>query len=167
MKKGFTFMELMIVIAILAVLTAMITGNFLISLKKGRDARRKADLEQVQRAVELYYEDKRSYPNWDIFAAGNTKLCETQACGGSEKVYMETIPNDPSYPNRNYTYMVRSADDQAYKMFACLENTQQVLSYDTITDSPGCSTKCKSKSGSAADCVWPVTSPNINLDKSL
>ena len=44
MKKGFTLIELLIVIMILGVLAALITGNFFTSLKKGRDAKRKADL---------------------------------------------------------------------------------------------------------------------------
>ena len=53
-KKGFTLIELLLVIIILGVLSALITGNFFTSLKKGRDAKRKADLEQTQRALEMY-----------------------------------------------------------------------------------------------------------------
>ncbi len=157
-------MEIMIVVAIMGVLAALLTGNFITSLKKGRDARRKADLEQSQRAIELYYEDKRAYPSWNIFAASADKLCETEACGAT-KVYMEKLPTDPSAA-RSYSYAVRS-DNQAYKIFACLENTQQILPYDTIANSPGCITQCKLSSGAAADCVWAVTSPNISLGESL
>jgi len=62
-KKGFTLIELLLVIIILGFLTSLIAGNFFTSLKKGRDARRKGDLEQIQRALEMYYEDNRAYPN--------------------------------------------------------------------------------------------------------
>ena len=62
-RKAFTLIELLIVIIILGVLAALITGNFFTSLKKGRDAKRKADLEQVSRALEMYYEDKKAYPD--------------------------------------------------------------------------------------------------------
>ncbi|PIP15252.1 hypothetical protein COX47_00635, partial [Candidatus Roizmanbacteria bacterium CG23_combo_of_CG06-09_8_20_14_all_35_49] len=57
-RKAFTLIELLLVIIILGVLATLIIGNFFTSLKKGRDARRKGDLEQIQRALEMYYEDK-------------------------------------------------------------------------------------------------------------
>jgi type II secretory pathway pseudopilin PulG len=118
-------MELMIVIAIMGVLAALISGNFITSLKKGRDARRKGDLEQVQRALEMYYEDQKQYPDFDIFdiTKPNYSLCQTKidnpATGcGLEKVYMQRLPDDPLGSN-NYVYV---SDGTYYQLYSCIEN---------------------------------------------
>ncbi len=52
-KWGFTLMEVMIAIAIIGILTSAALGSFISSQIKGRDARRKADLQQLARALEL------------------------------------------------------------------------------------------------------------------
>jgi type II secretion system protein G len=123
-QNGFTLIELMIVMIILGVLASLVAGNFFTSLKKGRDARRKADLQNIQKALEGYYEDKNAYPVFNIFASAGLKLCETKAdtdCGG-EKVYMERIPEDPQADN-GYSYYFSTSGDQ-YKLYSCIENDQ-------------------------------------------
>ncbi len=157
---GFTLIELMIVIAILGVLTAMISGNFITSLKKGRDARRKGDLEQIQRALEMYYEDKKAYPTF-IFPFGG-KFCETAACAATEKVYMQKVSNDP-ISSKSYEYV--SSDGTNYKMYACLENNQQILPYSSVLTPPTltltCTTQCYLQDGIApANCIYGISSPN-------
>lgn len=164
MKKSFTLIELMIIISILGVLSALISGNFITSLKKGRDARRKADLEQIQRALEMYYEDKRQYPVFNIFSSSNFSLCETKIdinCG-SEKTYMQRIPNDP-ISGKSYQYQF-DPNGTYYRLYACLENNQQILPYDSLMGSPTitCSTQCQKKSGGTISCFWAVSSSNIN-----
>ena len=155
-KKGFTLIELLVVIIILGVLAALITGNFFTSLKKGRDAKRKADLEQIQRALEMYYEDKRVYP--DSLSFGNS-LCETTSCLSGEKIYMQKLPNDP-ISGKNYEYMQASGTGDDYKLFACLENNQQLLPYVSSGYSITCSTTCNGTPG--IPCVWGVSSSNIS-----
>jgi|SRR3989339_496598 len=159
-KKGFTLIELLLVIIILGVLTAMITGNFFTSLKKGRDAKRKADLEQIQRALEMYYEDKRAYP--DSLSFGNS-LCETADCLSGEKIYMQKLPNDP-ISGKDYEYLV-AADGTSYSMYACMENNLQVLPYNSLSGSPTitCATQCdKQDLTGKVTCYWGVSSSNIS-----
>ncbi len=163
MKKGFTLVELVIVIVILGILSALITGNFITSLKKGRDTKRKADLEQTQKALELYYEDKRTYPTFDIFANSGYKLCETKIASlcGSEKVYMQKLPDDPT-PGKDYQYVTTAGAD--YKLFSCLENNQQILPYISsgYTYTSGNCGDCKDQAGSDVLCVWGVSSSNVS-----
>lgn len=159
-KNGFTLLELLIVIVILGVLSALITGNFFTSLKKGRDAKRKADLEQITRALEMYYEDKRTYPTF-AFPFGN-KLCETVACGVNEKVYMQKVPNDP-ISGKSYQYI--SADGTSYSIYSCMENNLQVLPYNSLIGSPTitCTTQCdKQDLTGKLTCYWGVSSSNIS-----
>jgi len=160
-SNGFTLIELLLVIIITGILITVISGSFFTSLKKGRDARRKADLEQIQRALEMYYEDKRVYPT----ATANTglptasKLCETGACVYTEKKYMLKIPSDP-IASQNYLYV--SSDGSSYQLYACLENNQQVLPYTTNNSSLSCPIMCKDKSGDSVECRWGVSSSNTN-----
>ncbi|EKE15060.1 MAG: hypothetical protein ACD_12C00171G0007 [uncultured bacterium] len=160
MKKGFTLIELLIVIIILGVLAALITGNFFTSLKKGRDAKRKADLEQIKQALEMYYEDKRTYPTF-TFPFGS-KLCENVGCGASEKVYMQKVPDDP-VSGKDYQYL--SSDGTDYKLFACLENNLQMLPYISsgyIAPMTSCG-PCQDSTGApVTNCIWGISSSNIS-----
>ena len=151
-KKGFTLIELLIVIAILGVLAALISGNFITSLKKGRDAKRKADLEQTQRALEMYYEDKKAYPTTEL--TFGSALSDSV----SGKIYMQKVPNDP-VSGKNYQYL--SSDGTNYKLFACLENNQQILPYESTGYSLTC-LNCKNQAGGTVVCIWGVSSTNIS-----
>ncbi|PIR63358.1 MAG: hypothetical protein COU64_04980 [Candidatus Pacebacteria bacterium CG10_big_fil_rev_8_21_14_0_10_40_26] len=160
MKKGFTLIELLIVIIILGVLAALITGNFFTSLKKGRDAKRKADLEQITRALEMYYEDKRTYPTFALPFGG--KLCETASCLVAEKVYMQKLPDDP-VSGKDYQYL--SSDGTNYKLFACLENNLQMLPYISsgyIAPMTSCGSCQDSAGATVPNCIWGISSSNIS-----
>ncbi|MGB9706948.1 MAG: type IV pilin protein, partial [Microgenomates group bacterium] len=61
-KFGFTLIELLVAVAILGILATVGLGSFQSSQMKGRDARRKSDLSQIQKALEMYYNDKGAYP---------------------------------------------------------------------------------------------------------
>ncbi len=157
MKKGFTLIELMIVIAILGVLAAMISGNFITSLKKGRDARRKGDLEQISRALEMYYEDQKLYPTP---IPGNTlpSQIKIDLNGSKKKIYMEIVPTDPS-TGSSYSYI---SNGTTYQLYACLENNQQILPYIT-SSSMTCTTQCYQPDGktlTTTGCIWGIASPN-------
>jgi type II secretion system protein G len=152
-RLGFTLIELLVVIMILGILASLITGNFFTSLKKGRDAKRKADLEQIQRALEMYYEDKRTYPiTADL--TFNSPLTDLE----SGKVYMQRLPNDP-VSGKNYEYISVTGTD--YKLFACLENDQQILPYQSTGSSLTCG-NCKNTSDATVACIWGISSSNIN-----
>ena len=152
-RSGFTLIELLVVIMILGILAALITGNFFTSLKKGRDAKRKSDLEQIQRALEMYYDDKAAYPT--LFAFGSNL-----ADPDSGKIYMQKTPNDP-VPGKNYVYVSSGTD---YKIYACLENDQQILPYPNALNpsSPlDCSTNCYAQDGTTKiKCIYGISSSN-------
>lgn len=124
-KKAFTLIELLIAMALLAVLAMLLIGNFNTTLKRGRDAQRKNDLNQFQKALELYYEDNKAYPVFatsDIFnkvmCGVNTVQTNTAACG-TDTIYMIKTPKDP---NSAYTYKYVS-DGKYYYLFSYIENT--------------------------------------------
>ena len=54
-KRGFTLIELLVVISIIAILSTIGLTSFSTIQRKGRDARRKADLREMKNALEQYY----------------------------------------------------------------------------------------------------------------
>ena len=55
-KKGFTLVELLIVVAVIAILASLILANYFEARKQARDERRVIDIEQLQLALRLYVE---------------------------------------------------------------------------------------------------------------
>jgi len=60
--RGFTLIELLVVIAIIGLLATMAVVSFGGAQKKARDARRKADLAQISKALELFFDEAGTYP---------------------------------------------------------------------------------------------------------
>ncbi len=63
-KKGFTLIELLVVIAIIGILSSVVLASLNSARKKSRDARRVADIKQIQLALELYFDSvsPNAYP---------------------------------------------------------------------------------------------------------
>ncbi|KXK07843.1 MAG: Type II secretion system protein G precursor [Microgenomates bacterium OLB22] len=119
-QAAFTLIELLVVVAILGILATLLTGNFLSSLKRGRDTRRKADIQSIQKAFEIYYQDNNQYPPSD--ALGDTSLCHPDGC--SKKIYMSELPLDPR-AGIAYVYETDSTRSY-YQLYSCLENDQDI-----------------------------------------
>ena len=61
-KKGFSLVELIVVIAIISTLTAVLLPNLLGSRERARDTQKIDDLNSLKNALRLYYNDKGVYP---------------------------------------------------------------------------------------------------------
>jgi len=62
-NKGFTLIELLVVIAIIGLLSSVVLASLNSARLKARDARRTADIKQLQTALELYFDSNRAYPS--------------------------------------------------------------------------------------------------------
>jgi prepilin-type N-terminal cleavage/methylation domain-containing protein len=60
--RGFTLIELLVVIAIIGILSSVVLASLNSARQKGRDARRLADIKQLQLALELSYDANGAYP---------------------------------------------------------------------------------------------------------
>lgn len=61
-SAGFTLIELLVVISIIGLLASVVLASLNTARAKARDARRLADIKQIQNALAFYYEDHASYP---------------------------------------------------------------------------------------------------------
>lgn len=115
-KKGFTLIELVVVMAIVATLTAMAAFNFNQARVRARDVQRKSELRQLQSALELFKNDQypQRYPN-----AGEG-LASLVTAG-----YMGELPMDPrekALAGSWQDYEYDQVDSLHYTLTACLEN---------------------------------------------
>src|SRR5579863_3533942 len=67
-RKGFTLIEILIVVAIIAILASIVLVGLGPTQQAGRDARRLSDLHEVQNGLELYYNSCGYYPGTSVSA---------------------------------------------------------------------------------------------------
>jgi general secretion pathway protein G len=85
-SRGYTLIELMIVLAIIGILITIAQPSLSSSLIRAREAVLKDDLFQMRDAIDQYYADNGKYPN------ALTDLVNTQE---KTKSYLRGIPKDP------------------------------------------------------------------------
>jgi general secretion pathway protein G len=136
MKKGFTLIELLVVIAIIGMLSALLVPNFMGARERARDAQRKSDLKQIQKALEMYRQDQTLYPT---ATSGRFGTCGSSFSSGST-VYMNKIPCDPLAPTPYY-YSPNNTN-LTFQLCACLENKADFDSSTSCPCGPCSSGKC-------------------------
>jgi len=122
-KKGFTLIELLVVVAIIGLLATLSIVALNNARARARDAKRVADIKQVQTALELYYNDLGTYP---ATVVSNSAISGT--FNGTTTYYMNSVPTAPlpadgactnATSSNTYTY---TADDsnRSYHLSYCL-----------------------------------------------
>lgn len=132
-RKGFTLIEVMVVLSIIGILVAILVLNFDESRKQSRDQARKSDLQAMQLAIETYKAQNGSYPaegcgappypaggGWvspGPMSAGWATSC-TQYIAGLAPDFIPQLATDPNQENddnKGYLYTT-NADRSAYKL---------------------------------------------------
>lgn len=124
--RGFTLIELLVTISIIAILTALLSVNFISARERGRDGQRKSNVLQMQSAMELMRSDTGYYPSEEDMMDCGVPLQPS----GQDTVYMSKIPCDPSADDAAYKYTANPSgcnNEEGntctyYMLFACLEN---------------------------------------------
>jgi type II secretion system protein G len=128
-KKGFTLIELLVVVAIIALLAAMAVVALNNARARARDARRVADIRQIQTALEMYYLDHNSYPSGSTYISIEN-LCLKAGVGWTNQncntgtVYIASVPAAPrpadSCPDADNAYAYKQDSNNSYSLKYCL-----------------------------------------------
>lgn len=103
-KKGFTLVELLIVIIIIAVLAAIAIPKFSNSSTRSRESSLRANLKLVRNAVDLFRADTGAFPaSLAALSATASPTAGLNATGGTQSIstsdwrgpYLQAVPNDP------------------------------------------------------------------------
>ena len=94
-QKGFTLLELMIVVVIIGVLGALIVPNFMSRPDEARVTAAKTDIASVMQALKLYKLDNHRYPTADQGLAALVSRPSSGPAPANWKPYMDKLPSDP------------------------------------------------------------------------
>jgi type II secretion system protein G len=97
-KSGFTLVELLVVIAVIGLLTAVVMVSLAQSKAKSRDAKRAADVQEIAQALALYHNTYQRYPcsvsecvDSEVVLTGSDNLSVSLR----DEKFISTVPPDP------------------------------------------------------------------------
>src|ERR1700675_4929135 len=112
-QGGFTLIEIMVVVVILAVLGSLVVPKILENVDKARVTRAQSDIRAIQTALDSYRLDNFKYPTTEQGLQALVKqpadpTITNYAVGG----YLKTVPKDPW--GNLYQYVTPGADGHEY-----------------------------------------------------
>ena len=146
-QQGFSIVEVLVAVGIIGILATSLLAIFnpVGQFQKSRDARRKSDLAEIKKALELFYQDFGRYPHfYDTAGADRYKIrpanftgtqvinwgwCWTNGysaagdCPSGTSTYMRILPSDPTGARR-YIYVSYKSDGTD-----CVLSTDNCQSY--------------------------------------
>lgn len=144
-KRGFTLIELLVVIAIIGLLASIVMVSLSGAKTKSRDARRQADIKNIQLALAMYYADNGMYPE-NIYSTSASPAPDK----GLAPTYMPVVPRDPS----GSAACVSSSGTSCYK-------------YVSYTPNASPSATCTSSSCTAASCTASIPPLTYHLGADM
>jgi len=167
-RRGFTLVELLVVIAIIAILAAvvMIAINPLEVMRKGRDATRLQDMENVRKAIDMTIAQGGSFSGavGPLNSVDHGRVCgatggwvrNLDVCGN-----LSTLPVDPTNSS-TFQYQFRVDSSGNYEIRCKMESSSN---FDRARNDGGSDNTCTdSVSGGGAGCWYEAgTDPGLDL----
>ena len=119
-QRGFTLIEIMVVVVIIGILISLVAPNILGRVDKARITAAKADIATLDQALEMYRLDNHSYPSTDqglealVAKPGGEPVAKNWNPEGYLK--KKQLPADPW--GNQYQYIVPGSEGRAYDLFS-------------------------------------------------
>lgn len=117
-RNGFSLVELMVVLFIIALLATAVAINVLPSQDKAMRVKAQADISTLSQAMEMYRLDNASYPSATdgltalVTPPANLALPQNYRSGG----YIKALPTDPW--GRAYQYRSPGQNGKAFEIYS-------------------------------------------------
>lgn len=124
--KAFTLIELLIVVAIIAILAAIAIPNFLEAQTRSKASRAKADMRTVATALEAYFGDYNKYPpNPDVYEGFNVSPWQLT----TPIAYITSRPIDPFKKARNVSRETNPAmqKEELFYDYFCIISPEEYM----------------------------------------
>ncbi|MEI7463652.1 MAG: prepilin-type N-terminal cleavage/methylation domain-containing protein [Candidatus Taylorbacteria bacterium] len=129
-NRGFTLIEMLVVLAIMGILSGIIITNLSSAKSKARDARRVSDISHLQLALQMYLDRCGQYPPVDV--SGGVGQGGGTYCNRSYSMadFIATIPTPTNEAGQTVYGYYRSGF--TYVLYALLEAPNATVMKDSI-----------------------------------
>lgn len=124
-QRAFTLIELLIVVAIIAILAAIAVPNFLEAQVRSKISRLRADMRTIATAMEAYFTDHNGYPLHIDYDTGPIPLNARPwfAALTTPVAYLTSMPTDPFFDPRTLGGDVSIGSSGSWIHYEALWNT--------------------------------------------
>jgi type II secretion system protein G len=130
-ERGFTLIELMIVVAIIAILAGILVPNFVNARAQAQTSACESNLRAIATAMELYYADNQRYPDPGVVP---------DALNTAAVTYLNNTPRDPADAGTTpakYSFTQPTGDGQSYLIVCPGSHAPSTLSKINKDDGTG------------------------------
>lgn len=140
-QKGFTIVELLIVIVVIGILAALVISTFSGVQARARDAQRQTDIKSLSTQLEVFYTDNGGYPILSNVSTTTLKGLDAAALVAPGDSGSNSLTNTATPTTAQYGYQTFASDGTTacstgtcakYKLHYREENTNNIKTINSL-----------------------------------
>lgn len=141
-QAGFTLLELLVVVAIIAILASVILANLQSARQRANDAKIQSELQAISKAVEVYVAGGAQAQATDMTQGATASLSTIDAADAwittlKTKQLLREVPKHPSSPTAEYQYAACLAGGSTLEYMLSGQLTFDAAQYYVVTNGVG------------------------------